>query len=202
MSGEGPKRVGVMGGSFDPIHNAHLAMAEHVREALDLEQVLFVPAGDQPLKPGEGVAPVGHRVEMVRLAIRGNPHFALSEVDLREGPSYTADTLRILSREMGGPERVALWFIVGADSLRTFPRWHAPETILRYARLAVVQRPGSSLEEANLPPHYLTRIDAIDTPLLDISSTGIRERVRQSRSIRYLVPEAVREYIEVEGLYA
>jgi nicotinate-nucleotide adenylyltransferase len=190
-----------MGGSFDPIHIAHLAMAEHVREALELEQVLFVPAGDQPLKPGEGVAPVEHRVEMVRLAIRGNPHFALSEVDLREGPSYTADTVRILSEEMGGPERAALWFIVGADSLRTFPRWHDPETILLYARLAVVQRPGSSVEEADLPSHYLTRIDAVDAPLLEISSTDIRERLTEGRSIRYLVPEVVREYIEAEGLY-
>jgi nicotinate-nucleotide adenylyltransferase len=199
--GEGLRRVGVMGGSFDPVHIAHLAMAEHVREALELEQVLFVPAGDQPLKLGEGVAPVRYRVEMVRLAIRGNPHFALSEVDLREGPSYTADTVRLLSDEMGGPEQVALWFIVGADSLRTFPRWHDPDTILRYARLAAVQRPGSSLEEATLLPHYLTHIDAVDAPLLDISSTGIRERVRHGRSIRYLVPEAVREYIEVEGLY-
>src|SRR5688572_4538062 len=107
-----PQRIGVMGGSFDPIHIAHLLAAESAREALKLDRVLFVPVGDQPLKPGTGVAPVSNRVEMVRLAIESNPHFALSTLEVvRSGPSYTVDTLRLLREEWGGPERAALWFI-------------------------------------------------------------------------------------------
>ena len=198
-------RIGVMGGSFDPPHIAHLIMAESVREALALDRVLFVPARDQPLKPGMGVAPVHHRVEMVRLAITDNPHFALSTIDIdRAGPSYTVDTLRLLREEWGGPERASLWFIVGADSLISFPRWRDPDGILTQARLAVVRRPDYALDLVQLHaqvPQLADSVDWIDAPLIDISSTGIRARIQEGRSVRYLFPDAVQEYIEAHGLY-
>jgi nicotinate-nucleotide adenylyltransferase len=184
-----------MGGSFDPIHIA----------ALKLDRVLFVPAGDQPLKPGTGFAPVHDRVEMVRIAIESNPRFALSTIEVgRDGPSYTIDTLRLLREELGGPESAAVWFIVGADSLLTLPRWRDPQGILSQTRLAVVRRPDYlvdlTLLRAQLPG-IIEKIDWVEAPLMDVSSTDIRTRIREGRSICYLVPDPVREYIEERGLY-
>lgn len=192
-----------MGGSFDPPHMAHLLVAESVREALALDVVLFLPAAQQPLKAGRTATAVEHRVAMTRLATEGNPHFAVSLVDAdRPGPSYTVQTLRILREEWG--RDCPIWFIVGADSLATFLSWRDPAGILGMARLAVVGRPGVSLDvdalEANLPG-LKERLDRVETPLIDISATGIRRRVAQGLSIRYRVPETVREYIEANGLY-
>lgn len=200
-----PHRLGILGGSFDPVHLAHLIVAEIVREALSLDLVLFVPVGEQPLKRGRLVTPAEHRVAMVQLAIAGNPHFALSRVDVdRPGPSYTADTLRLLRREWGGADKIALWFIVGSDSLATFPTWRDPEGILAQARLAVVRRPGSAVTAPDVQtqfPPLQNALDWVDAPLIDISATDLRRRVAEGCSVRYLVPEAVREYIKANGLY-
>lgn len=197
------RRLGILGGSFDPIHIAHLLVAETVREALNLDLVLFLPVGRQPLKPGKPQASVEHRVAMVARAIEGNPHFALSRLDAdRPGPSYTVDTLRQIREEQEEP--VDMWFIVGADSLLTFPRWRDPAGILGLARLAVVRRPGYV---PDISPFLLqlpklgTSTDWVDAPLMEISATDIRRRVSEGRSIRYRVKEGVREYILTNHLY-
>jgi nicotinate-nucleotide adenylyltransferase len=198
--------IGIIGGSFDPIHIAHLIMAETVREALSLDFVLFLPTGTQPLKQGRRATSAHHRLTMVELAISGNPAFALSRVDVdRPGPSYTADSLARLRAELGPPDRADLWFIIGSDSLLTFSKWRDPGRILEQARLAVVRRPTFDL--TNLEPilagvpGLADSIDWIDAPLLQISGTDIRERAASGRSIRYRVTEAVRGYIESQGLY-
>jgi nicotinate-nucleotide adenylyltransferase len=194
-----------MGGSFDPIHVAHLIVAETGREALGLDLVLFVPAGVQPLKQGRIVTPAEHRLAMVELAIRDNPNFALSRADVdRSGPSYTADTLRLLREEWGNQGDLAMWLIVGADSLGTLPQWRNPAGVLAQARLAAVRRPGSKADMASLSavlPGIEAALDWVDAPLMDISATDLRRRVSEGRSIRYRVPEAVREYIEANSLY-
>ncbi len=201
------KRLGIMGGSFDPIHLAHLLVAEEVREALALDLVLFVPTAVQPLKQGQPVTPAEHRVAMLELAISDNSCFALSRADVdRAGPSYTVDTVRQLRAEWepqaGG--KLDTWFIIGADSLATLPRWRDPASILAHTRLAVVQRPGISMHPASLEadiPGIGSVSDLIDAPLIDISATDIRRRVGEGRSIRYRVPDLVREYIESHALY-
>ncbi|MFL5734631.1 MAG: nicotinate-nucleotide adenylyltransferase [Chloroflexia bacterium] len=200
-----PRRLGVLGGSFDPIHLAHLIMAETAREVLHLDQVLFLPAGVQPLKRGQPVTPAEHRVAMVQLAIQDNPAFALSRLEVdRPGPSYTADTLRQLRHDLGGPEAITLWFIIGTDALAQLPRWRDPAAVLSQTRLAVVRRPNSSVDPSHLAPNLpqlQSTLEWIDAPLIDISATDIRRRVAAGLSIRYRVPEAVREYIEANGLY-
>lgn len=193
-----------MGGSFDPPHYGHLIIAETVREALDLDVVMFMPAGQQPLKTDRFTLTAGDRVEMVRLAIEGNPGFSLSTLEAeRPGSSYTVDTLRELRARWGGAQP-AVWFIVGADSLASLPRWRDPPGIMALARMAVVRRPDVEVDMAALTeriPGIENGVDWIDAPLVDISSTEIRRRAMEGRSIRYRVPERVREYIERHGLY-
>lgn len=198
------KRLGVLGGSFDPVHTAHLLMAETVREALSLDLVLFVPTGVQPLKQGRPVTPAEHRVKMLQLALQDNPCFGISRADVdREGPSYTVDTVRQL-REEWGDEASQMWFIAGADSLASFPRWRDPAGILSQTRLAVVRRPGVSVDMAVLEqrlPGIAASVDWIDAPLVEISATDIRQRVEAGHSIRYRVPDQVREYLVAHDLY-
>jgi nicotinate-nucleotide adenylyltransferase len=181
-------------------------MAETVREALALDVVLFLPAGTQPLKQDRATTPAGQRAAMVELAIRDNPAFSLSRVDVdRPGPSYTADSLEQLRKEWGGPEETAMWFIIGSDSLLNLPRWREPERIIAQTRLAVVRRPTFNADLAPIEailPGFGAAIDWVDAPLLEISATDIRRRVAEGLSIRYRVPEAVREYIEAKGLYS
>lgn len=195
-------RLGVMGGSFDPIHIGHLIMAESVRETLALDSVLFVPVSRQPLKKGKPVTSASHRAAMLELAILGNPHFSLSRVDIeRAAPSYTVDTLSLLREEWPGAK---MWFIVGADSLATFPTWREPDGILAQSRLAVVRRPDVTLDLPQLEeqlPGLQDRIDWVDAPLIGVSATDLRHRIAEGRSIRYQVPDMVREYIDREGLY-
>jgi nicotinate-nucleotide adenylyltransferase len=200
------RRKGIMGGSFDPIHVAHLLMAETVREALSLDMVLFLPAGTQPLKQDREATPAEHRAAMVELAIRDNPAFALSRIDIdRPGPSYTADSLEQLRKEEAGREETAMWFIVGSDSLMTFPAWRDPERIIGQTRLAVVRRPTFSVDLVPLEakvPGITAAIDWVDAPLLEISGTDIRRRLAEGMSIRYRVPDRVRKYIEAHRLYS
>ena len=205
MSQAQVRRLGIMGGSFDPIHIAHLLMAETVREALSLDRVLFLPTGTQPLKQDTQATPAEHRVAMLELAIKSNPTFALSTVDIdRAGPSYTADSLEQLRKEWGRREETAMWFIVGSDALLNFPKWHQPERVIAQARLAVVRRPTFDADLAPMEaavPGLSAAIDWVDAPLIEVSGTDIRKRVAEGLSIRYRVPDAVRDYIASHGLY-
>jgi nicotinate-nucleotide adenylyltransferase len=196
-----PRRLGIMGGTFDPIHLGHLAVAEEARERLGLELVLFVPAGTPPHKPEGTAASVADRVAMVELAIEGNDAFELSRIEVdRAGPSYTSDTVALLAR--GGAELV---LILSAETFHDLPTWHEPERLLDAAHVAVVPREGFPAPDAGWTaaqfPGREDRITVLDGPRLGISSTGIRARIADARSIRYLVPEAVRGYIEDHGLY-
>jgi len=198
----GARRIGVFGGTFDPVHIGHLVIAEEARVALGLESVVFVPARISPHKLGVRAASGEDRYQMVRLAVMGNPWFAASRVDLdREGPSYTVDTLRTLHAQYDAAQ---LYFVMGADSLQAFRIWHQPAEILRLTRLIVVSRPGYALDLAAIEgelPGIGGCLDLVDTVSLDISATDLRVRVKQGRPIRYQVPEAVERYILQRGLY-
>jgi nicotinate-nucleotide adenylyltransferase len=197
------EQVGVYGGTFDPIHIGHLAIAEEARVALGLSRVIVVPAARQPLKAHtQGAAPE-HRLAMARLACADNPALSVDPIELqRPPPSYTVDTLQALRERMPAAE---LWFILGADAARDLQRWRQVGAILAMARLCIVGRPGTHL---NLPameaavPALAGRYRLIDGPRLDISSTELRRRAAAGRPIRYLVPESVRAYIEARDLYA
>jgi nicotinate-nucleotide adenylyltransferase len=193
-------RVGILGGTFDPVHVAHLILAEHAREALALDEVLFIPAGEPWRKSGRTIAPAEHRLAMLRLAVEGNEAFGISDIELRRsGPTYTADTLESLAGERLDDE---FYFIVGADALADLPSWHEPARIVAHAVLAVAPR---ELQEVNVAalnlPGLAARIEAFPLPRVDISSTDIRARVAAGASIRYLVPETVGRYIREQGLY-
>lgn len=199
-AGVGP--IGILGGTFDPPHLAHLAVAEEAREALGLSRVLFVPAGQPWQKADRSVSPGRLRLAMVQRAIAGNPFFVADprEVD-RPGPSYTAETIAELAAETGTEP----WFILSAEALAGFSTWRDPERILALARLCVVPREGTpdaaiaSFRE--LFPAAVDRITVLDHPRLAISATVIRARVRAGRSIRYLVPDAVAALITEYALY-
>ncbi len=198
------RKIGILGGTFDPVHNGHLAVAEEVRARLKLSRVVFVPAGVPWMRANAPVAAVEHRREMVRLAISDRPYFELSTVDIdRPGPSYTVDTLTELQSRFGvGAE---LYFILGWGSLAELPRWREPSRLLKLCRLVAVPRPGypppdlKSLEAAI--PGISKRLVLLDKPEVDVSATEIRERVRKGISIKHLVPEAVEKYIKEHRLY-
>lgn len=197
-------KIGVLGGTFDPIHLGHLAIAEEARKRLKLDIVLFIPAGQPWMKTGSALTPVEHRVEMVRLAIAGRPYFKLSmlEVD-RTGPTYTVDTLVELRKGLN--EEDELFFILGVGSLKELPRWHEPARIIALCRLVVAPRPGYPQPdlkalEAKIPG-LSRRVILLTGPLVDISATDIRERVAGGISISRLVPETVERYIKEHGLY-
>lgn len=201
MTGGG--RVGVMGGTFDPIHVGHLAVAEEAREALGLDRVVFVPAGQPPHKPVGAVAPVEHRLAMVELAIADNAAFELSRVEVdRVGPSYTVDTVEGLARSDPGAR---LHVILSVETFLELPSWHEPERLFAAARLAVVPREGYPAPDpawlAATFPGREDRVDFLEGPRLGLSSTALRGRVLAGRSIRYLVPTAVEAYIRDNQLY-
>jgi len=197
-------RVGVFGGTFDPVHIGHLVAAEETRVQLSLERVVFVPAGLPPHKLANHISPVAHRLAMVQLAIASNPYFTVSRVDIdRFGPCYTVDTMELLRDEWGpGTE---LYFIMGSDSLADILTWHKPERLIRLCRLAVVKRPGYDVDIEELDrllPGIASRVRFINSPLIDVASCDIRRRVREGLSIKYQVPEVVEKYIYEHGLYS
>jgi len=196
-------RIGILGGTFDPIHYAHLAIAEEARTQLGLDWVVFVPAGHPPHKPHVVITPAHYRLGMLELALATNPHFLISRVDLeRPGPCYTVDTLVVLQEEWGA--EAELWLIVGADSLLELRTWHHPERIIQLARLAVAPRPGNPLRRAELErslPGLYERMRMIQAPLLEISGTDLRRRVREGRPVKYYLPEQVEAFIFEQGLY-
>lgn len=201
------RRVGWFGGSFNPPHVGHLILAEMARSECDLDEILFMPAKNPPHKPAKGLAPAKHRCRMVELAVEGNDAFTVSRLELdREGPSYTLRTARELTERLS-PD-AELFLILGADSVRDLPEWWKAGELLAEMNFIVLRRPGYSLgdlshvEEAFGPGAVDKLQDAVvDAPLLDISSTAIRERVAARGSIRYLVPDPVRRYIHAKGVY-
>lgn len=197
------RRIGVLGGTFDPVHIGHLIVAEEARVRLGLERVLFVPARVSPHKLDEEPCDAEHRWRMVELAIAGNPHFEASRMELdRRGPSYTVDTLVALRKTFGpGCE---LHFIMGVDALEGLQRWRDPERILALARIVAVTRPGHDLDVdalARALPGLPGRLEVLATLQIGISATDLRERARRGLPIRYQVPEEVEAYIREHGLY-
>ena len=196
--------IGVLGGTFDPIHTGHLIVAEEVRARLNLAVVLFVPAGQPWLKPDIPVSAAEHRVQMVRLAIADKPYFKLSTMEIeRPGPSYTVDTIAELQKQLGAEDE--LFFILGWDSLAELPRWHEPSQLIKMCRLVAVPRPGyphprlKSLERAL--PGLAQNVMLMDKPEIDIDATEIRDRVARGLSVHHLVPEPVERYIKQHRLY-
>ena len=206
--------VGVLGGTFDPIHVAHLAIAEEARESLGLEKVLFIPAAMPPHKVDRPVSEPHHRLAMVELAIADNPAFEASRIELgRTGPSYTVDTLETLADAARGGdvpgtegERPDLVLILSAEAFRDLRTWRRPERILELARLAVVPRDGfPDASRAFLAEHFPgfeDRAAFLGGPRLRLSASELRERAAHGRSLRYLVPDAVAAYIGDHGLYS
>jgi nicotinate-nucleotide adenylyltransferase len=195
-------RLGVVGGTFDPLHHGHLVLAENARVQLRLDRVLFVLAGQPPHKSYQPITPAHHRVAMVEAAIASNAAFALSRVDLdRPGPHYTVEMLALLRQEY---PRAELFFLMGGDSLAEFPTWRDPAGIARQARLVVMQRAGYEPDLAALEqvvPGVRGRLVWLDTLYLDIAASDLRRRVREGLPLRYLVPSPVEIYIREHRLY-
>lgn len=198
-------RVGILGGTFDPVHLGHLTMAEEARLQLNLDSVLFVPTGRPWLKEGQPLTEARHRVEMVRLAVASNPGFelCLDEVQ-RPGPTYTSDTLDTLIKERG--RDTGWYFILGVDAMEQFHRWKDPERLLQLSNWVVVERPGH--QGFDLPgflaryPGAAGKVQLLSIPALGISGTELRGRAAEGTSLRYYVPDAVADYIEQHQLYA
>lgn len=191
------ERVGIFGGSFNPPHVAHLIVAEIVREQFELDRILWVPNYQSPLKVTRDLADVRDRLAMTRAATSDNDAFTVSEVEIqRAGVSYTVDTVRTLQERHPNAE---FHLIIGSDSLDGLERWHEPDELLARVPFIVFQRPGFA--EAPARAGRKGRVAFADAPLLEISSTEIRKRIRSGRSIRYMVPETVRELIRSRNLY-
>lgn len=206
--------IGVFGGTFDPIHYAHLALAEEAAQTLTLERVLFVPAGRPPHKPDQAITPGEDRLAMVELAIEGNPRFAVDRQELdRDGPSYTLDTLLALRGGDGGSVGQAgrsrwhppeLTLILSSEAFADLPSWHEPRWILELARIAVAPREGYPDARAVVDQHFpdlADRVVFLDGPRMRLSASELRERATAGRSLRYLVPDAVAAYIDDHALY-
>lgn len=190
-------RVGVMGGTFDPVHHGHLVAASEVASLLDLDEVVFVPTGDPWQKHGQSVSAAEHRYLMTVIATASNPHFTVSRVDIdRPGATYTIDTLRDLATAMPEAE---LFFITGADALAQILSWKDPQELFALAQFVGVTRPGYELSEAGLPAD---RVHLQEVPAMAISSTDCRRRVAAGEPVWYLVPDGVVQYINKHRLYA
>lgn len=197
-------KIGIMGGTFDPVHIGHLIVAEQVRSSLELDKVIFIPAGEPWMKADRKITASQHRVEMVRLAIASNPFFELSTIEIEHpGWTYTVDTLEQLSKDLDNGTR--LFLLIGWDGLKNMPQWKAPYRISIIATLVTFPRPGvpepdiSILEESM--PALSERMVKLNWPYIGISSTDIRERLSIGKSVRYLVPPEVDSYIADQGLY-
>jgi len=197
-------RIGVLGGTFDPVHLGHLILAEEARDQLSLSVVYFVPAGDPPHKQGRRLAPAEDRLKMIELAITGNDAFLASRVDVdRPGPHYTLDMVHILQAQL--PPGGELYFLMGYDSLAELPTWHRARELVAACHLVALTRHDVPLDWSYLEsrlPGVRERVTLLDMPELEIASHQIQERIRTGRTIRYLVPDGVCGYIERHGLYA
>ncbi len=194
------RRLGVMGGTFDPIHHGHLLTAEEAAVQFGLDEVVFVPTGQPWMKGSSDVSGAEHRYLMTVIATASNPRFSVSRIEIdREGPTYTVDTLRALREANAGAE---LFFVTGADAMLEIFQWKDPAEILSLAHFIAATRPGYDLAhfQAEAPTAH-PNVSVMNIPALAISSTDIRQRVREGRPIRYLVPEGVKSYVEKAGLY-
>jgi len=203
MYSNSARRVGLLGGTFDPVHIGHLILAETARDTLRLDLVYFVPAASPPHKQGQIVASADDRLAMLDLALSDNSHFCISHIDLnRSGPHFTSDMVRLVRQELG--QDVELWFLMGLDSLIDFPNWHEPDVIRSVARLAAATRPGYEIDfgplEAALPG-IVHEVTLLPMPGVSIASNNLRRRIQYGSSIRYLVPEAVRQYMREHQVY-
>ena len=196
-------RLGILGGTFDPVHRGHLALARAARDELRLEKVVFVPAGQPWRKAGRMIASGKERLAMLRLALEGEEAFQVAALEVeRAGPSYTADTLEALKAERPEDE---LFFILGEDALVDLPNWHRPERILELAKLAVARRAKASQEALEAAGRRLSglleHVVWLEMPLVEVSATGIRERARGGLPLEEMLPAAVADYIRQRRLY-
>lgn len=198
------KKVGIIGGTFDPIHHGHLMLAEYSRVTFKLEEIVFIPSGNPPHKGEEVVSPINHRYNMTLLAINSNPYFSISTIEVeRKGPNYTIDTIEQL-KEIN--KDVDYYFILGEDSIREIHTWKDYDKLLRICKFIVAPRPYADrktlVDRVNsLNAKYENSIYILDMPLIEISSTDIRNRLSNGLSIKYLVPEMVEMYIHKHKLY-
>lgn len=193
-----------MGGTFDPIHYGHLAMAESAREIFQLEKIIFIPSAHPPHKSGRKIEAEAHRLMMTYLATKSNEKFQVSPMEmLREGFSYTLDTVNELYRKFG--EETELFFIMGSDSMADLSHWYKAKELVGKAHFLAAERPGAEADFSEVKNFFgedaIKHIHKFTTPGLEISSTDIRERIKSGRSIKYLLPEIVEEYIYKEKLY-
>ncbi len=194
------RRVGVMGGTFDPIHHGHLVAASEVQSWFDLDEVVFVPTGDPWQKSDRQVSPAEHRYLMTVIATAANPRFTVSRVDIdRQGPTYTIDTLRDLHAQL--PD-VDLYFITGADALADIFTWRDAGELFELARFVGCTRPGYAMDPATLGEIPADRVTMVEIPALAISSTDCRDRERRGEPVWYLVPDGVVQYIAKHNLYS
>jgi nicotinate-nucleotide adenylyltransferase len=192
-------RLGLFGGSFDPIHLGHLVLAESCRIACALDQVWFVVTASPPHKLGRQRASVAHRLEMARIAVAGNPAFDVSEIEAHnDSPSYSYQTVERLQLERPDDQ---LFFLIGADSLADLPTWRHPDRLARSATILVVNRPGAEVPQLPQLGPEAKPLQLVESPLIGISSTDLRHRAAHGQSIRYLVPRGVQAYIEAHHLY-
>ncbi|KPL04047.1 MAG: hypothetical protein AMJ73_04740 [candidate division Zixibacteria bacterium SM1_73] len=192
-----PKKLGVLGGTFDPIHMGHLVLAEQAREQFQLEQIIFIPSASPPHKTEQELSLAIHRFEMTKLALEGNRYFSVSDIELkRKGLSYTIETLRELKGLYKDSE---IYFLTGSDVLEEITTWKDPEEIYKLARIVIAVRPG--FDKFDPENHFAKKSVIVRITGVDISSTQIREKVRNGESIKYLVPSKVEEYIKKKNLY-
>ena len=199
----GKKRVGIFGGTFDPIHMGHLIVAETIMDEFHLDKVVFIPAAVPPHKLDKQISPAKHRYMMTMLATCSNPRFQVSDMEMhRQGPSYSRDTLAQLLEEHG--RDTEFYFIVGADSVEYLHTWNRIDELLTMCHFIGASRPGCMPDMEKIAQRFgplVEKIHCLETPELEISSTEIRHRVGQKRTIRYIVPETVEQYIYKEKLY-
>ncbi len=198
-------KIGVLGGTFDPVHNGHLMMAEQARDGLGLDRVMLVPAGTPMSKPDRPITPPGHRLMMLRRAVEGRDRLSVSVIELdRPGPSYTVDTLRELRRRYG--DEAELYFILGSDSLAYLHAWHEAKAIISLGKLAVVPRPDFPVppdtELERSLPGLAAKVVRLKDPVGDYNATEIRDLARRHRPIDHLVPPAVADYIATYDIYS
>ena len=197
-------KTGVLGGTFDPVHDGHLIIADAVKDKLSLDEIIFVPAGQPWLKVDRPISAARHRLQMLRLTLDDTPYFKLSNTEIeRSGPSYTVDTIAELRGRLDAEDEV--FFILGWDNLNQLPQWREPSRLVELCHLEAVHRPGAARPDLkvleNDIPGITQRVTLLDEPSVDISASAIRERVAEGLSVRHLVPEPVNRYIKEHGLY-
>lgn len=195
------RRIGIFGGTFDPVHNGHLIMAENVRDQMHLDKVLFIPSKIPPLKTEREITDITHRLNMLKLAIEGNESFEINETELNresEEPSYTVDTLLELRKEFA-PEQVKFYLILGMDQLISLHKWKDPGKLFLLSEVVIINRPGYLIQQVE--NEYGRQAIYVPVPNIEISATDIRFRVQEKRTIKYLVPQKVEEYIIKNKLY-